>query len=83
MVPVVINLITHSELIVWVHRSFPHRSGIVKTLHIVGLVEAAHGVRKGNNEALFIKDGNLTLSELPILFQFPSFHTFTVCFMTI
>jgi len=32
--------VTHSKLIVWVHRSFPHRPGIVKTLHVVGLVEA-------------------------------------------
>lgn len=51
MVPVVINLIihflkkkTHSKLIVGVHRSFPHRSGVMKALHVVGLVEAAHGV---------------------------------------
>ena len=46
LVPVVINLSlkrkkTHSKLIVGVHGSFPHRSGIVKTLHVVGLVEAA------------------------------------------
>lgn len=36
---------THSKLIVGVHRSFPHRSGIVETLHVVGFVEAAGGVR--------------------------------------
>lgn len=34
---------THSKLIVGVYRSFPHRSGVVETLHVVGLVEARRG----------------------------------------
>lgn len=37
---------THSKLIVWIHRSLPHGPGIVKTLHVVGLVEAVHDVQK-------------------------------------
>lgn len=37
---------THCKLVVGVNGSFPHRSGIVKTLHVVGFVEAAV-VRQG------------------------------------
>lgn len=44
MVPVALSpfhfKVTHSKLVVGVHGSFPHRSGIVKSLHVVGLVEA-------------------------------------------
>lgn len=40
-----VSSITHSKLIVGVYRSFSHRSGVVETLHIVGLVEAGGGVR--------------------------------------
>lgn len=40
-----VSSITHSKLVVGIYRSFPHRSGVVETLHIVGLVEAGGGVR--------------------------------------
>lgn len=43
--------ITHSKLIVGIDWSFPHRSGIVETLHIVGLVEAGGGERWGKFQA--------------------------------
>lgn len=42
--------ITHSKLIVWVHGSFPHRSGIVKALHIVGLIEAEEERNESNKD---------------------------------
>lgn len=42
-----VEAITHNKLIVGVDWSFPHRSGIVETLHIVGLVEAGGGERRG------------------------------------
>lgn len=34
---------TDCKLIVGVYRSFPHGSGVVETLHVVGFVEAAVG----------------------------------------
>lgn len=51
-----VEAITHSELIVGVHWSFPHRSGIVETLHIVGLVEAGGGERRGKFQAKTKRD---------------------------
>lgn len=50
---------THNKLIVGIHRSFPHRSGIVKTLHVVGLVEAASGVRRGKHRLKLKKRGKI------------------------
>lgn len=51
-----VEAITHSELIVGVDWSFPHRSGIVETLHIVGLVEAGGGERRRNSQAKMKRD---------------------------
>lgn len=48
--------ITHSELIVGVDWSFPHGSGIVETLHVVGLVEAGGGERRGKFQAKMKRD---------------------------
>lgn len=54
------DAITHGKLIVGVHWSFPHRSGIVETLHIVGLVEAGVGERREKFQAMMKRDDNLT-----------------------
>lgn len=39
-ISVCVQTVTHNKLIIRVHFSLPHRSGVLETLNIIGLIEA-------------------------------------------